>query len=218
MRPGIQPASSQRPCWVLNPLSHNGNSHAASGAAFGSHQAANLEKPHTQGPPWVLAPPLPGFRVPTVFTVERTVSCFFLREVRCRCRRPGSSSILSAQSLFVCRLSGPQLPHRESKRQGQITWPLFSGMLMLLPRAPPLPSLRGISPTPYRISPLSVVAAMGQDLEGEGSGGGALGGTNGPSSGQLLKGREGRSPQRSCFNKRFFPEEGGGGRGGEGPI
>ena len=25
-RPGIEPASSQRQCWVLNPLSHNGNS------------------------------------------------------------------------------------------------------------------------------------------------------------------------------------------------
>lgn len=31
----------------------------------------------------------------------------------------------------------------------------------------------------------------------------------------LLKGREGRSPQGSCFNKRFFPEEGKAGGEGE---
>lgn len=32
----------------------------------------------------------------------------------------------------------------------------------------------------------------------------------------LLKGREGRSPQGSCFNKRFFPEEGKEGERGRG--
>lgn len=35
------------------------------------------------------------------------------------------------------------------------------------------------------------------------------------SQGQLLKGREGRSPQGSSFNKRFFPREGEGGGEGE---
>lgn len=46
-----------------------------------------------------------------------------------------------------------------------------------------------------------------------GAQGGHSAGTNGPSTGLLLKGREGRSPQRSCFNKRFFPEKGKGGEG-----
>ena len=76
-------------------------------------------------------------------------------------------------------------------------------------------SVRGMFPTRHGLSLLSAAVAPGQGLEGEGSPGGALSGTNGPSTGQLLKGREGRSPQRSCFNKRFFPEKGKAGGEGE---
>lgn len=39
---------------------------------------------------------------------------------------------------------------------------------------------------------------------------------HGQSPSLLLKGREGRSPQGSCFNKRLFPKEGKAGERGRG--
>ena len=76
------------------------------------------------------------------------------------------------------------------------------------------PSPRGAFPTGRSLPRCSQRRC--QSSEGEGSPGGAPSRTNGPSTGQLLKGREGRSPQRSCFNKRFFPEKGKAGERGRG--
>lgn len=114
--------------------------------------------------------------------------------------------------LKLFSLPGPQFPHQEIERK--MSHLMGSGPYKAERTGPPAPSRGGV---PHRAQPPRRCSRRWcQASEGEGSPGGAPSGTNGPSTGQLLKGREGRSPQRSCFNKRFFPEKGKAGEGERG--
>lgn len=119
-----------------------------------------------------------------------------------------SGSVLSAQ--VVCFL-GSVSPSGNQRKAGT-TQPLASrDAVGTVPRQP-IPKEHSSSPSlAARLSESWLPWARG------GRGEHTAGQMDCPwSTRQLLKGREGRSPQGSCFNKRFFPEEGKAGERGSG--